>query len=1056
MEEKPKEGSALPFSTILVAMAVIGGMWFYVKPLKGTRPAVDTNACCDEKIQARLWEDPFSTVKKHKKDTNATYRSISNTQIPGKIAEKISDNCKVTVLGISMFGSPYAEDAEGRLRKRYAAVSALNRLGYAPEDSQHIDYFESELVQSDDTYSGSEVMYRYIKRKQNHTLTVPFEWFSQIKNDDVDAPSIALLLWLNDDKFQSKPLKKLSYLIGEIKNGVLEEIKKTPENDLTSIENIEFKIMGPAGSTNLVAMMEEVSGQNYECETCKVGTECRCYSNVQIYSPFATADRQLLFKEVLANKEVYEQYKDDNVSSYINSKSGGKIKLIRTIRSDKDLCDSLIKELELRKIDPAKDLKHHVALISEWDTFYGRSLPKAFIKSLIEPDNGTTRPELEKQLHRFSYLRGIDGQLPGELQLKLDRRTEGEEAKTEKELNAKSFMHRPVGRSQFDYLLRLTHQISQLKSDLIKKGERLKAIGVLGSDVYDKLLILQAMRRHFPEVIFFTTDLDARLLHPDEFKWSRNLIVASNFGLKLHEYIQGAIPAFRDNYQTSLFFSTILALKASDKVFIKDASPQQYCILQTLQPRMFEIGRGGAFDLTDNIQNNGNKISISLEIDGQKRDIKLEPSTLYPESDLAAVFDSLDNIKGKYTYRVGIILVLIIVLIYVSNDNAKKRFSGFIADKSILTMRILLLFFIIYFADIAYSACESSFTKEPFSVFSGISIWPTEILRLLSGILSICFLFYVWGEIRSTDEGVTKKYGLYESGGGSVKHSIIAQMFPYYWKIDDSEDKKCAACFGNLWKEYLSLGSFDKRIRRSVIYTIVFMLFGVFIIRTLESFGYGLFVPARGDFSFCVDFVVLKCISVPCMLLLTFFIVDHHKLFRRLIELSAEEEKVCLPKVGIKYREHAYQKTLLLADYTERTKWLDLFSFIVLFLMIVARSRYFDNWNMSIGLLIVFVTLGMFSFACSIVLHKEIKRYKNGIVAELRDEIICLHTKSLKVHDGVYENVDFEMEQIRYTIDSIESIRKGAFRPLIQHPLFQTALLPFGSAGSLLILNFFT
>ncbi len=206
MEEKQKEGSALPFSTILVVMAVIGGIWFYVKPLKGTRPAVDTSVCCDEKVQARLWQDPFSAVKEYKKHTNSTYRSISAV----KISEKINTKGKVTVMGIMVSGGPYAEDIEWRLKMRYAAVSALSRLDYTPEDSQHIDYFESAVLESKNPYSGSEeILYAYGKRKRNQKLTVPFEWFSQTQKNDEDTSSKVLLLWLNDDKFQSEPLKKI-------------------------------------------------------------------------------------------------------------------------------------------------------------------------------------------------------------------------------------------------------------------------------------------------------------------------------------------------------------------------------------------------------------------------------------------------------------------------------------------------------------------------------------------------------------------------------------------------------------------------------------------------------------------------------------------------------------------------------------------------------------------------------------------------------------------------------------------------------------------------------
>ena len=113
------------------------------------------------------------------------------------------------------------------------------------------------------------------------------------------------------------------------------------------------------------------------------------------------------------------------------------------------------------------------------------------------------------------------------------------------------------------------------------------AIGVLGSDVYDKLLVLRALRDEFPTAWFFTTDLDARLLHAGEIEWTRNLIVAAHFGLALRNEMQGEIAPFRDSYQTAIFLSTQVAVRAQGVYGLP------------LQPRMFEIGRTGPFDLSD-------------------------------------------------------------------------------------------------------------------------------------------------------------------------------------------------------------------------------------------------------------------------------------------------------------------------------------------------------------------------------------------------------------------------------------------------------------------------
>ena len=63
---------------------------------------------------------------------------------------------------------------------------------------------------------------------------------------------------------------------------------------------------------------------------------------------------------------------------------------------------------------------------------------------------------------------------------------------------------RAEGQSQFDYLQRLGDRVRQLDAQLRLQGDRgIEAVGVLGSDLYDKLLVLQALRPLLPEARFF-------------------------------------------------------------------------------------------------------------------------------------------------------------------------------------------------------------------------------------------------------------------------------------------------------------------------------------------------------------------------------------------------------------------------------------------------------------------------------------------------------------------------------------------------------------------------
>ena len=102
-----------------------------------------------------------------------------------------------------------------------------------------------------------------------------------------------------------------------------------------------------------------------------------------------------------------------------------------------------------------------------------------------------------------------------------------------------------------------------LDQDLKDQGDKkgVAAIGVLGSDVHDKLMILEALRQYFPHKLFFTTDLDAAYIHPAKWPQTHNLLVASAFDLKLRPELQGEIPPFRDSYQTAFFLATQMALK---------------------------------------------------------------------------------------------------------------------------------------------------------------------------------------------------------------------------------------------------------------------------------------------------------------------------------------------------------------------------------------------------------------------------------------------------------------------------------------------------------------
>ncbi len=125
---------------------------------------------------------------------------------------------------------------------------------------------------------------------------------------------------------------------------------------------------------------------------------------------------------------------------------------------------------------------------------------------------------------------------------------------------------------------------------------------MLGQDVYDKLLLIQALRESFPDAIFFTDTLDARYLNPAVLGYTRNLVVASPFGLELNRNLQLGATPFRGSEQVAIFLATQVAL-APDA---PDGEPLAH-LHQQLRPLLFEIGRTYAVPLVPPPQPDGER-----------------------------------------------------------------------------------------------------------------------------------------------------------------------------------------------------------------------------------------------------------------------------------------------------------------------------------------------------------------------------------------------------------------------------------------------------------------
>jgi len=769
----PRERPAWPIPIGLIA-AIAAGFLIYQTPLKTSRPGPTEfqpqPPLNEQQVQARLWQDPLAAAEEHARAESSQGRTPEfrierdvlkasekgssqeqNHHRFNTLTDEIQQMAKeppgdVTVLLVLVPGGPYVEGAESRLRTRYAVVSALGVACFVPEDSEHIGYVEWNPHPPVPAIAPYE------------TLRVPYEWYRLRKFQQCEESprqsKRTLVVWLNEDAFSNEPLQRLSWLTADIKR-------------LGRDATMQFKIIGPASSTTLRAMLEDAMAHVHDRPPAE---------RMEVYSPWATAKPGLL---ALSLEDKRAPSNDGGMArSYVEFERqfatilNTAVDLHQGIGYDDTLALALLQELHRRGVEVGQD---HIAWLAEWDSFYGRALQVEFSAAAcveserIRPPAKRVCPDIptaidesaghdgfpqwrsRSSLHHYSYLRGLDGEIPGDATGHQRSDHAGKVGSTDAGKDVKASLkelERPEGHSQLDYVHRL---VARLEADAALwegSGKELKAIGVLGSDVYDKLLILQALRKRFPKAIFFTTDLDARLLHPSQYDWTRNLIVASHFGLQLHPALQGSIPSFRDSYQTSAFFSVLTSLghltrtaSASHHVLLG-----QYEFTRDVGPRIYEVGRTQAIDLSPDATDTATTPECDATGQPQTTAEKSihparEPFELWHVTGCGGPADSLHNLRyNRAMWGVIAVFLACVLLIPFDVSFAKAAFAS-----AALFGAMLFMFW--------YLSLDPA--GEPFYWFEGVSIWPTEVFRMVAAGLSLVFLYNAVGALRRSRDQLT-------------------------------------------------------------------------------------------------------------------------------------------------------------------------------------------------------------------------------------------------------------------------------------------------------------
>jgi hypothetical protein len=634
-------------SWMLVASAIVLVATTYFAPWSQPatqRPFVAeqtaTRPFSSEKVRARLWQDPLEVGWKRIGTAAAGDAESAESKtrrlwkewlaaphiLRSLIAEDEYDS--LFFLPIVLSGEPYPELRERRLRYRFALQEAMETMDYRPHNYDYLYYFPVPLASKSQVCcqegglqlfsepAGSKC--RDLKKgeiialercppplKQEDFVPVTYELFEYIGKSTDHSPQHVLVFWIDNHI-----------------------INKGTTGNYRNLETIAT-YLAPEMRTHSRLSVLTLSGSDELLNLIERGDESLLPEDPEMRINYAvsTAPKSQLVRK-LKGREINHRIADQ---------------LSRTSPSDDYMVAAVIDELqrripglERRGKGTGEDVGDtgngerevtRIWLLSEQDTFYSQVMKDEFEK--ITKERG-----LDVEIKSIGFLKGIDGNLPNDLGAAKTEHTRAINNLADViELFDRSGApeQRLFDRRQTDYLQRLAEKL-QLDEREKSFDQRVKAIGILGGDVYDKMLVLEVFRHYFPATHYFTTDLDSAYLYGPGAKTARNLVIGSAFGLSPNrlggDYENSIVNeggvVFRDSYQTALYHSILkLLLPDEEQKKLETGNRGNFRI------QLFEVGRS-RFHL----------LEVGDESERQGRYYWRYPANLANEADPNSICDS--------------------------------------------------------------------------------------------------------------------------------------------------------------------------------------------------------------------------------------------------------------------------------------------------------------------------------------------------------------------------------------------------------------------------------
>jgi len=240
------------------------------------------------------------------------------------------------------------------------------------------------------------------------------------------------------------------------------------------------------------------------------------------------------------------------------------------------------------------------------------------------------------------------------------------------------------------------------------------------------------------------------------------------------------------------------------------------------------------------------------------------------------------------------------------------------------------------------------------------------------------------------------------------------------------------------------------------------------------AFGFGIFFlcgvpvkPARNIATWRIDFVCLFA-SVLAFNCLVFYVVDTTLVTRRLLKRLAEKrtawpawvvrreadalglKEVAEGGTGPEPRLADAMEGLIDVQYASRhTEDLGgrfYLPFLVMLLMIVSRSRLFDNWGWPLSMILINVFGLMLVAACAFLSRRAARKVRDQALEHLDPHIVAARGRGRS--GGRRPNLA-DLESIR---EAIMGVRRGAYARIFYDPAFLSILIPTVGYGVFVLL----